>query len=594
MARHDRSITVDPILFDRVLESLCAAKENLRHEECQQALIELLDTDHLKNFERNRLIAHAESAHFFRVCEKLHTLNRDFDMVLPCYWNDSARQSITFKYILESLSGTNLTDVERARIRIKAIENFDRLVKINGRESAKLVLLGYVGDLQQVAKQLMKKEAELFSFLRNVYEFHGNNPETVDFVVKDLEGEPAVLEKYIEMMSRKSPEEVVEFLKSNEGYRLEETMDICQRYQAIDAVVYLKEKAEDYEGAFDILLGKLQSGLDAMDRSGTNVAAAELANDVIVQFLQKNSFRINSSQRELFWFSNLKAIMTAQENLRLLLKASREKPCAVCAVDQVKKDFSTSNGISRGLETSVRITNSGMILAYDEALQSLNKMMHRVIDAMMTYFPMQLILQRVLNNPAYVSGTFGELKDLLLGVLDSSVYETTLINTCALLTNKDIHDRLTSLVGTASRGVFPEHGRCRLCSVSTTTIHEKESVVCFQCSHSYHYACLSDASALAESPEGQRVWKCVQCDRHFRPGAFRPRKMSESVTLAAQSSTVERQTQASSFKAVRKSLKSPSKLQMLLDLRENREAGRAPRHVHCERFGLRLTAPPPP
>lgn len=593
MARHDRSITVDPILFDRVLESLCAAKENLRHEECQQALIELLDTDHLKNFERNRLIAHAESAHFFRVCEKLYTLNREFDMVLPCYWNDSARQGTTFKYILENLSGTSLADVERAKIRIKAIENFDRLVKINSRESAKLVLLGYVGDLRQVAKQLMKKEAELFSFLRNVYEFHSNNPETVDFVVRDLEGEPAVLEKYIEMMCRKSPEEIVGFLKSNEGYRIEETMDICQRYQATEAVVYLKEKAEDFEGAFDILLQKLQSGLDAMDRNGTEVAAAELANDVIVQFLQKNSFRINSSQRELFWFSNLKAIMTAQENLRLLLKTSRERLYAGCAVDQARKDYSTSNGISRGLESGVRPTNGGTILACDEALQSLNKMMHRVIDAMMTYFPMQLILQRVLNNPAYVSGTFGELKDLLLGVLDSTVYETTLINTCALLANKDIHDRLTSLVGTASRGVFPERGRCRLCSVSTAMIHEKESVVCFQCSHSYHYACLSDASALAESPEGQRVWKCIQCDRRFRPGALTPRKTSESVTSTAPSS-VERQTQVSSFKAVRKSLKSPSKLQMLLQLKENPEGGRAPRRVHCERFGLRVTAPPPP
>lgn len=593
MARQDKSIDVNQVLFDQVLESLCESREDSRHEERQQALIELLGTDRLKHFQPSRLIVLAESAHFFRVCEILHAKNRDFDLVLPCYWKDVARQRKVFDYVRNILSGKDLNIEEKFRVREKALDSLEQLVKIESRESAKLVLDGYVGKLSAAVKNLVHMDNELYEFLCSVFELHDVIPEGVDAVVKELDLEPAVLEKYVELMCQRLPQEVLEFLKSNDGYRVEEVMDVCQRYEIEDALVYLREKSGNVAGAVELLMLKLRRHLEEVFGGGQATEAEESVG-AIIQLLQRNSYKVTPSQRESFWFSLLEVIMGVQERLRLSSKAkevSTRSPNGNAMgkiPDGVKPEtYSPSVRKVDGISATVGA-------AYSSAgLEALNRMMRHTVDAMITYIPLQIVLQRVLSNPAYVSGTFGEMKDLFLGMLDSSTYEKELIQTCAVLVGKNIHEQMMGLVGTASRGVQPCSDLCSLCSKPLSTATEKETIVCFQCGHSFHYVCLAEAGAVEETPQGrERKWKCCLCDRYHRPGMkAHHRKSSESSALASMC-VAANPTQVLAFESVRQMLKSPSRLQTLLDLKtQGRE--RCNPFYQNERQTLRLSAPPP-
>lgn len=591
MAGQNGAIDVNQVLFDRVLESLCESREDSRHEERQQALIELLGTDRLKHFHPSRLISLAESAHFFRVCEILHASNRDFDLVLVCYWKDAARQRKVFDYVRNTLSGKDLNIEEKFRVRVKALDSLEQLVRIDSRESAKLVLDGYIGKLSAAVKNLAHRDNELYEFLCSVFELHDVNPEGVDAVVKELDVEPAILDKYVELMCQRIPQEVLRFLRSNDGYRVEEVMDICQRYEVEDALVYLREKSGDVAGAVELLMGKLQRHLEEVFGGGQAIEAEE-AVGLIVQLVQRNAYKVTQSQRELFWFSLLEVIMGVQERVRLSLK-----------VKEVTKDRSALEKLADVVKPESRcVRKIHGISASDEAvynlaLEALNRMMRHAVDAMITYIPLQIVLQRVLSNPAYVSGTFGEMKDLFLGMLDSSTYEKELIQTCAVLVGKNIHDQMKGLVGTASRGVRPCSNLCSVCSKILLTATEKETIVCFQCGHSFHYLCLVDAGAAEETPQGrERKWKCCTCDRHHRPGtkAHHRKKSSESSAFAS-NRIAANPTQVLAFENVRRMLRSPSRLQTLLDLKgPGRERCNPFLQVQNERQKLRLSAPPPP
>lgn len=95
----------------------------------------------------------------------------------------------------------------------------------------------------------------------------------------------SVHEKYVGLLCKYNIAGVAQHVKNNEGYRLQETLDvgctftsyvvrcfdlrivgdsfqICRTYQAMDAVAFLLEKAGDVQGAFKIMLEVSSSLID--------------------------------------------------------------------------------------------------------------------------------------------------------------------------------------------------------------------------------------------------------------------------------------------------------------------------------------------
>ena len=50
-------------------------------------------------------------------------------------------------------------------------------------------------------------------------------------------------------------------------------------------------------------------------------------------------------------------------------------------------------------------------------------MTHHVLNSMMGYIALPAILQKIMQDPAYNTGKFGEIRELILGMLETYNYE---------------------------------------------------------------------------------------------------------------------------------------------------------------------------
>ena len=66
--------------------------------------------------------------------------------------------------------------------------------------------------------------------------------------------EPGVQERFIDLMCEYQPGNVHNYVKTADGYRLEETLEIVRKHQLSEATAFLLEKTGDVHGAFNIFL----------------------------------------------------------------------------------------------------------------------------------------------------------------------------------------------------------------------------------------------------------------------------------------------------------------------------------------------------
>jgi len=161
-------------------------------------------------------------------------------------------------------------------------------------------------------------------------------------------------------------------------------------------------------------------------------------------------------------------------------------------------------------------------------------MTRRVIDAMTADIPLPSALHHIMSAPAYSSGRFGEMKNLLLGMLDTYNYERTLLNTCARLVNQDLYGQLARLTAASGRGIALKRNSCTLCGKGFSTggvvgwgnrsvREDREMVVCFHCGHGYHSTCLvmvgggektvGGSLGVPRESIGEQIWLCVACKK---------------------------------------------------------------------------------
>ena len=85
-----------------------------------------------------------------------------------------------------------------------------------------------------------------------------------------------------------------------------------------------------------------------------------------------------------------------------------------------------------------------------------------------------------LQDPAYNTGKFGEIRELILGMLETYNYEQTLMVTCKNLMNHDLHVHLRSLTRAAVKGYVPKSDQCSICMKRYLNQRETDSVIVFR------------------------------------------------------------------------------------------------------------------
>uniref|UniRef100_A0A4W3JDJ5 VPS8 subunit of CORVET complex n=1 Tax=Callorhinchus milii TaxID=7868 RepID=A0A4W3JDJ5_CALMI len=571
LAKPDNTLFVNRKLFDQVLEFLCSPDDESRHAERQQVLLELLQAGGVVQFDENRLVTMAEKAAFYQVCEFMYEKQQLYDKIIFCYLNDPVRKEEIFNYVHNMLSIPGYSAEDKASVWSKTIEHSKDLVAINPSKAAELVATHFTTELGSILEKLEVESCYQWAALY----FSGQ-------VNRELQRNPQIHEKYIDLLCQFQPDRIPDFLRLSEHYRLEEATQITKRHQLHEATAYLLEKKGDVHGAFQVLLELISLLLSPGEHSEELVQATESTLEETIGLCQRNSHSLNQQQREV----------------------SAESAVCICGLRcQWKKgEFPSQIAVYR----------------------SLKHLTKQVLNSMTGFIALPSILQRILQDPMYGKGKLGEIQGLILGMLDTFNYEQTLLETTTNLLNHDLHWSLSNLRAAVSRGLNPKQEHCGICLQQYKRRQEgTEEVIVFSCGHIYHSQCLHNKNCGVQT-DGQTRWLCYKCNSSNKGGRHRDMgsevnrgrstslaqvrcyqviSASTSFTMSPTEMTLDLQ-QLQAFDELRRLYRGPSRLAILTELSRNR-GGNKQGLLHAtsthsitnsifqnENFQLRLSPPP--
>ncbi|XP_035462153.2 vacuolar protein sorting-associated protein 8 homolog isoform X2 [Scophthalmus maximus] len=470
LAKPDNTLFVNRKLFDQVLDFLCCPDDDSRHTERQQVLLELLQVGGVVQFNEGRLLALAEKAKFYQICEFLYENKHLYDRILDCYLRDPLRKVEIFSYIHNLLSMPGYSPEEKQAVRDKVLHHIQELVTLDPSKSADVVVFHFTEEVQQIISEL-EDDKLLFQFLSCLLEPREGHH-------SDLPLERDLHERLLDLLCRFAPRELLSFLQTSQHYRLEEAIQITEKHHHSEATAFLLERKGDVHGAFSVLLETLMENLrlltaesDAGDERGDDSTLTRVKRSLndIIALCHRSSHNLVQQQREVLWFPLLETMMASQK----LVKGSNAK------------------------HTS-------------EVLKELTM---KVLNCMSSFIPLPAIIQRILQDPVYGKGKLAEIQGLILGMLDTFNYEQTLLETTTSLLNHDLHWSLAHLHAAVTRGLHPRQDHCNICLQQYKRRQDStEDIIVFSCGHLYHFQCLQQKDCgWGLASERQQRWSCYKC-----------------------------------------------------------------------------------
>ncbi|XP_028460055.1 vacuolar protein sorting-associated protein 8 homolog isoform X2 [Perca flavescens] len=509
LAKPDNTLFVNRKLFDQVLEFLCCPDDESRHTERQQVLLELLQVGGVVQFNEERLLALAENAKFYQICEFLYEKKHLYDRIIDCYLRDPLRKGEIFSYIHNLMSMPGYSTEEKQMVKDKGLQHIQELVTLDPSKSADLVVFHYAKEVQQIISELQDDQL-LFKFLNCLLEpREGHHSGTNLPLERDLH------ELLLGLLCRFAPQQLLSFLQTSQHYRLEEAIQITQKHHHNEATAYLLEKKGDVHGAFTVLLETLKEKLnlltaegdrgvegdgrpniEASDSESTLTRVTDSLNDIIA-LCHRSSDNLYQQQREVLWFPLLETMMASQK-------------------------------LVKGLNA-------------EHTFEVLKELTMKVLNCMSSFISLPAIIQRILKDPVYGKGKLAEIQGLILGMLDTFNYEQTLLETTTSLLNHDLHWSLAHLRAAVTRGLHPRQDHCNICLQQYKRRQDSaEEIIVFSCGHLYHFQCLQQKdSGWGFTSEVQQRWSCYKCSSNQggRGGLSTETKRGRSTSLAQSSSS---------------------------------------------------------
>lgn len=256
------------------------------------------------------------------------------------------------------------------------------LVTINANQFATIVATRLQTKINGILKNLGNNFSLEYNLLGALYQIAQYKEEDVS-----LELSTEHLERYLALMCELKPERVVAHIHGPHGCRLDEALKIVQKWRCKDAEAVMLEKLGNYQDAFDLLLKEFENHLELYrqnkaSESETVRAAAQLAGIC------------RRSAGNLDWMPLVEAVFRSHsENKQQADKLS-------------------------------------------------GKLLRLILESLSGTSILSNILEQILRNPLATSGTMGDIRQLLSGVLTQSRYEQTLVETTARLVSLELHKAL--------------------------------------------------------------------------------------------------------------------------------------------------------
>ncbi|XP_028279338.1 vacuolar protein sorting-associated protein 8 homolog isoform X2 [Parambassis ranga] len=586
LAKPDNTLFVNRNLFDQVLEFLCCPDDDSRHTERQQVLLELLQVGGAVQFNEERLLALAEKAKFYQICEFLYEKKHLYDKIIDCYLKDPLREWEIFNYIHNLLSMPGYSPEEKLTVKNKTLQHIQELVTLDPSKSADLVVFHLSEEVQQIISVLQADQL-LFMFLSCLLEPRESLPPEFTLPLeRDLH------ELLLDLLCRFDPPKLLNFLHTSQHYRLEEAIQITKKYHCNEATAHLLERKGDVQGAFAVLLEALKEKLSLLTADGGDEGLAgrqdeeERDNEStltqvkhslneIIAFCHRNCQNLDQQQREALWFPLLNTMMAFQKQVV---------------------------GLNDRYSSEV-----------------LKELTMKVLNCMSSFIPLPAVIQQILQDPVYGKGKLAEIQCLILGMLDTFNYEQTLLETTTSLLNHDLHWSLAHLRAAVTKGLHPRQDCCNICLQHYKRRQDSaEEIIVFSCGHLYHLQCLQQKDCRwGSNSEPQQRWRCYKCSSSHggRGGPSTELKSGRTTSLAQThvtsvhhdmgavanrkkvfvEATLDLQ-QEQSWDQIRSLYRGPSRLSILSELshcHSNEKAGfLMPAQAGSESFLLKLSPPP--
>lgn len=243
-----------------------------------------------------------------------------------------------------------------------------------------------------VAARLQNKiDAILQDFVDNVrleYKLLGALYQVAQYKEEDISLELTTehLERYLALMCELEPARVVRHLHGPHGCRLDEALKTVQKWNCKDAEAVMLEKLGNYQEAFDLLLKEFE---DRLEMYRQNKASESETVNAAIQL----AGICRRSAGNLDWMPLVEVMFRSENN--------RQK-----------------TDVFHG------------------------KLLRLILESLSGTSILSNILEQILRNPSATSGTMGDIRQLLSGVLTQSRYEQTLVETTARLVSLELHKAL--------------------------------------------------------------------------------------------------------------------------------------------------------
>lgn len=353
-------------------------------------------------------------AHCHYVEEYLLEKLQRYDTILECYLNNPLRHETMFVYMERHCKDEKRQIYEQLQKHIK------KLLTIDAKETTRIVDLYFKHKIEDIFQLVATEEEILFIFLKQLQQRNCN----LSIQQKD---------KLLEFLCKYEPLEVEEFLQTSESFHNETSLKIVQKYELLQAAIFLAEKLHDYKLAFKISMDILRNcKTEEMPEYAKSVSA------LCARSSTASKSKLSPKERESLWFDLLKFILPLEE-LKFITKSMLHEA-----------------------SQHVDLTN----------------------------------LVQLIMNTHNVSGSFGDIKELLLSMLNQSKQETNAIEITQKILEKELAEKFQQCQRRAARGLWITMIKCVVCK---QRLYNQSAILLIgSCGHAMHEQCSKDYLATMQ------------------------------------------------------------------------------------------------
>ncbi|XP_063986290.1 vacuolar protein sorting-associated protein 8 homolog [Diachasmimorpha longicaudata] len=260
------------------------------------------------------------------------------------------------------------------------------------------------------------------------------------------------LERFLTLMCQYDRDAVVDHVKGMHGCRLDEALRIVREAGHKEGIAVMLEKMGNYQEAFELLHGGLQERLGLYHEG-------MMGEEDVVKMTQQVAGLCRRAAGNLDWMPLVESVLQPQ------------------------------SGGSQKVE------------------MLRGRLLKVVLEALSGTTALSMILEKILKHPLATSGTIGDIRQLLTGVLTHSRYEQVLVETTARLVSLELHEALKKTLRDSGRACASASMICPVCRQVLT--QSTDYTVFFGCGHGYHSQCLG---------ERKLCYKCLN-DKGWAPVA---------------------------------------------------------------------------